>query len=155
MKSAVCLQFFYLFFFSVMLAAQSASKTVKLPSEPPSFENSEFSGTKKNSWNQLFVYKNSRFFTFFAVESLKGPKKLAMTISRKIIPLDDQLEQDLLQAAQVTEFFVKLEISWNWKFHEFWPFLGWSSQTFKQYSSKRFKYDFNSFKVIANVVTRS
>ena len=42
------------------------------------------------------------FLRFFLVESLKCPKKLAMTISRKIIPLDDQLEQDLLQAAQVS-----------------------------------------------------
>ena len=93
-----------------MLAAQSASKTVKLPSEPPSFENSEFSGTKKFVKSAVCL-QNSRFFTFFLVESLKCPKKLAMTISRKIIPLDDQLEQDLLQAAQVTEFFVKSKIS--------------------------------------------
>ena len=85
-----------------MLAAQTASKTVKLPSEPPSFENSEFSGTKKTSSKQLFVYKLHVFYVFVSVENLKGPKKLAMTISQKIIPLDDQLEQDLLQAAQVS-----------------------------------------------------
>ena len=46
-----------------------------------------------------------------------------MTISRKIIPLDDQLEQDLLQAAQVTEFFVKSESSRNRKFHEIFSYF--------------------------------
>ena len=67
----------------------------------------------KISVKSAVCLQNSQIFLFFffSVENLKCPKKLAMTISQKLIPLDDQLEQDLLRAAQVSEYFVKLEIS--------------------------------------------